>query len=110
LHMIPGYAVHWHNAFPSGHTTTAFSLALVLLYVLIRLGRTEQIWQYCLFATALLVGYSRIYLAQHFFGDVLAGAFLGTGLTGMLMWWMETSRWYHSRFMDQRLKIAKTIS
>ncbi len=107
LRIIPGYAVHWHNAFPSGHTTTVFSLALVLLYVLIRTGRTGQLWQYGLFVAALLVGYSRIYLSEHFFGDVLAGALLGAGLTGIVIWWMETSRWYHSGFMDRRLKMGK---
>ncbi len=103
IHLIPGYPVHMHNAFPSGHTTTAFSLALVLTYVLAHLGRTERFWSCFTVAAALIVGYSRVYLAQHFFGDVLAGALLGTGLTVALISWMDRSDWSHRRWMMGRV-------
>lgn len=64
--------MHSSNSFPSGHTTTAFAAATVLVLVY----KKNNISLPCLFA-AILVGYSRIYLAQHFPEDVLAGACTG---------------------------------
>lgn len=57
------------NSFPSGHTTTAFAMLFLLGHIFKR--------QALFFAIALLVGFSRIYLAQHFPVDVLAGSFIG---------------------------------
>ncbi|MGY0035612.1 phosphatase PAP2 family protein [Pedobacter sp. NJ-S-72] len=50
------------GSFPSGHTTSAFAMTIVLaLYF-------KQKWMSLLFLLlAVLAGYSRIYLAQHFF-------------------------------------------
>lgn len=60
------------NSFPSGHTGTAFTFALLLAYLVPRW------WAAYLFPLiALLVGYSRVYLAQHFVTDVLAGTIIG---------------------------------
>ncbi len=72
LHCIDGVTLSNSSSFPSGHTASAFALAMVLamhyknnlLGVLLALG-------------AALAGYSRIYLAQHFLGDVWLGALLG---------------------------------
>lgn len=65
-----------HNAalhsFPSGHTTTAFAMATVLACY-----TTHRGIQFLYFILAILVGYSRIYLGQHFLTDVLGGAILG---------------------------------
>lgn len=60
------------NSFPSGHTTSAFSLATILA-----LWCRKNLLSLLLAAAAALVGYSRIYLAQHFPADVLAGAVIG---------------------------------
>lgn len=60
------------NSFPSGHTSTAFTTALLLAYIVRR--------KFAMFVfpmIAFLVGYSRVYLAQHFVTDVLAGIFVG---------------------------------
>ena len=60
-------------SFPSGHTMTAFSIALVLCYfyrgVEVPLG---------FFACSIAI--SRIVLGMHFLSDVLAGAIIGVGL------------------------------
>jgi membrane-associated phospholipid phosphatase len=61
------------SSFPSGHTTSAFALATVLAVYF-----KNKYWSILLLVAAALVGYSRIYLAQHFPADVLAGAFIGT--------------------------------
>jgi membrane-associated phospholipid phosphatase len=82
LHHVPGVDLWTYNSFPSGHTITAFSIALTLLY----LTRPGRIWSYMLFAWALSVGYSRMYLAEHFFKDVYGGAIIGVACTLLALW------------------------
>jgi membrane-associated phospholipid phosphatase len=63
---------NYSNSFPSGHTSTAFTFALLLAYLV---RRKFAIYVFPLLA--FLVGYSRVYLAQHFVTDVLAGTIIG---------------------------------
>jgi membrane-associated phospholipid phosphatase len=72
-YFIEGVSMANNKSFPSGHTATAFALATVFILS----GSNKKI-QLPVLLAALLVGYSRIYLAQHFLEDVLAGAFIGT--------------------------------
>lgn len=60
-------------SFPSGHTITAFAVAvsLSMFYPTLAVG---------LLFCALSVGASRILLGMHFLSDVLAGALVGSGL------------------------------
>lgn len=60
-------------SFPSGHTMTAFSIAIVLSFFY------PQLEGMLLFA-ACSIGLSRIVLGMHFLSDVLAGAALGVFL------------------------------
>lgn len=57
-------------SFPSGHTTVAFSLAVLLSDI-------NQSLKNYLFGIAVLVGLSRIYLGVHYLTDVIAGALIG---------------------------------
>ncbi len=63
---------NYSNSFPSGHTSTAFTLALLLAFLV---RRRLAVFLFPLLA--FLVGYSRVYLAQHFVTDVLAGTIIG---------------------------------
>lgn len=72
LHQIDGVTMHAWNSFPSGHTSSAF--ALMTCIVLITRNKYLSVL-YCI--VAILAGYSRIYLSQHFAEDVLAGSFTG---------------------------------
>ena len=65
-------------AFPSGHTSLAFSSATIL-------GYRYPKWRIPLYVGAGLVGFSRIYLGRHYTSDVIAGAALGTAM-GILVW------------------------
>ena len=60
-------------SFPSGHTMTAFSIALVVSYFYPNL-------EWPMYFLAVSIGLSRIVLGMHFLSDVLAGAVLGSAL------------------------------
>ncbi|MGB8476894.1 MAG: phosphatase PAP2 family protein [Candidatus Acidiferrum sp.] len=60
-------------SFPSGHTMTAFSIALVVSYFYPSL-------QAPLFFLAISIAVSRVVLGMHFLSDVLAGMVLGVAL------------------------------
>ncbi|MBN9349604.1 MAG: phosphatase PAP2 family protein [Chitinophagaceae bacterium] len=61
-------------SFPSGHTTTIFSLAVIVSLFFIKKKWVAVVS----FLIACTVGYSRIYLGEHFLEDVWAGALTGT--------------------------------
>ncbi len=73
LHFIDGVSLANNSSFPSGHTATAFGIATVLVLVL-----KNKTWQPHILIAAVLAGYSRIYLAQHFLLDVMIGAVIGS--------------------------------
>ncbi len=72
LHFIDGVSLANNSSFPSGHTATAFAIATVMAMMI-----QNKNWQLLILPAALLVGYSRIYLAQHFLVDVLVGMIIG---------------------------------
>ncbi len=80
-YFVNGVTLYSNNSFPSGHTTSAFAMATVIAL----LSNNKSISILSLFLAAL-VGYSRVYLAQHFLSDVLAGAFIGI-VFGMLSYY-----------------------
>jgi membrane-associated phospholipid phosphatase len=74
LYLVPGVDVHTANSFPSGHTTAAFAFFAFLAFVMFAKNKLMQI---ITAIVAVLVGYSRMYLSQHFLEDVVTGAILG---------------------------------
>jgi membrane-associated phospholipid phosphatase len=80
IHLVEGVQIHIANSFPSGHTTSAFSLALMLCLYL----KNNYLGGFLCFL-AILVAYSRMYLFQHFCVDVFAGAFLGVVLSVLVI-------------------------
>ena len=72
VHIVDGVTMRRAHSFPSGHTTTAFAMALIMAYIINR-----KVWSIVLPLFASLAGYSRVYLGQHFPTDVFAGMCIG---------------------------------
>lgn len=68
IHTVKGVVMHQLNSFPSGHTATAFTIFLLTIYLF---NQTKLILIGLLYA--MLCGYSRVYLGQHFPMDVGGG-------------------------------------
>lgn len=97
LKLVEGVEVYTNNSFPSGHTATAFATFLMLTLII-----KKNSWGFIFFFLALLVAISRVYLVQHFFIDVYAGAWLGTTSTLFVYYWGK--QW------EKRKKIEKNVS
>ncbi len=86
LYFVPGVDNYFYNSFPSGHATCAFSLYLASALIV-----KNKKWKTLFFILALLIGYSRIYLSQHFFEDVYAGSLIGVVITLITFYFIEKS-------------------
>lgn len=76
LRIAVVYEDFHHSSFVSGHTTTAFALATMLL--LMTLGTRQARWGALAMFWAVGVGVSRVYRGVHWPSDALAGACAGT--------------------------------
>jgi membrane-associated phospholipid phosphatase len=102
VHTIKGIEILTYNSFPSGHTTSAFSAAVVLTYL-----ATKQGWGIPALLMAILIGYSRMYLTQHFFEDVIGGSVIGVIVTVFWIAWLENKQFIHSE--KWRRGLIKTV-
>lgn len=72
VHIVEGVSMKRMFSFPSGHATAAFTMALIMAHMIN--SRSGSVLFPIL---AMLAGYSRVYLAQHFLTDVLFGMCIG---------------------------------
>ncbi|MBL7827681.1 MAG: phosphatase PAP2 family protein [Saprospiraceae bacterium] len=71
------------TSFPSGHTLSAFGLSSLLV---LSMGHHWKKRSFALALLAMMIGFSRIFLVQHFLVDVVGGATLGL-IISALAWW-----------------------
>jgi membrane-associated phospholipid phosphatase len=91
IHFVKGIDILSYHSFPSGHTITAFSAAVVMAY----LAKNKK-WSVLLLLIAILVGYSRMYLSEHFFEDVTGGSVLGVLITVFWLSWLDSKQFLHT--------------
>ena len=91
IHFVKGVDMLSLHSFPSGHTVTAFSTAVLITY-----WCKNKLWGLPLLVLAIAVGYSRMYLSEHFFEDVTAGSVIGVITTVFLISWLAGKNFLRS--------------
>ena len=86
LNFVEGVDVHSYNTFPSGHTATGFALC-TLIFIVIK--NRNIITAFILFSLAFCIGFSRVYLLQHFIVDAYFGAIFGVASVIIGLWLFE---------------------
>jgi len=102
LYLVPGVDVHASNSFPSGHTATAF-----ILFLLLSIITKNNFLKFVFFLIALSVGYSRMYLSQHFLIDIYFGSIIGVTCTILAFYWcrdLSKKGLDHSLFQSLRIR------
>jgi len=87
LHFVENVHLNSSHSFPSGHTAGAFALFVVLALI-----NKRPVYQLFFLIIALLVGYSRVYLSQHFLIDVVVGSVVGTFSAFTCYFWLNSSK------------------
>jgi len=104
-HFVDGVSINLHQSFPSGHTTTAFAIFMMLtLFV------KNKNWGFLFVILAWLTGYSRTYLFQHFPEDVLAGSLIGVFSSFFVYFFLmrkyeKAPKEWHGRSLLKRKKL-----
>lgn len=104
LNFVDGVDVYSWGSFPSGHTTSAFTIFLYFSFLVY-----NKYLKFLFFVIAVNVGISRIYLVQHFLIDVWAGSLIGVITTTYIYSILENSqslnnsRWYNYSFLRKNL-------
>jgi len=104
LKFVEGVDVYSWGSFPSGHTTSAFTIFLYFSFLV-----KNKYLKFLFFVIAVNVGISRIYLVQHFLIDVWAGSLIGVITTTYIYSILENSsslknsKWYNYRFLKKTL-------
>ncbi|BAU53079.1 phosphatase PAP2 family protein [Mucilaginibacter gotjawali] len=103
LHFVKGVDILSHNSFPSGHTLTAFATGVLVTY----LAKNKN-WAYLLVFYGVMVGFSRMYLSEHFFEDVMAGSVMGVFLAICWIRWIDSRKFINSPAWNRGLLSPKS--
>jgi len=99
IHTLPEWQRYMERSFPSGHTCAAFCL---FCFIALFLPHGYRFLGIVLFAIALFVGVTRVYLAAHFFHDIYVGSILGTTFTSGIVYLFEYRGGYFFRYVRKR--------
>lgn len=98
LTLVPGVVNHYYNSFPSGHSATVFCVCACLAMI-----SNNNLMKSLYLSLALLIGFSRVYISQHFLGDVVAGSVIGITCALIFGWLLLTGPWSAPGKLDKRL-------
>ncbi len=104
LPLVQGVELFGYNGFPSGHTSSVFLTMLCLTL----LTKNRAMAFICL-VLAVLTGFSRVYLNQHFADDILLGSVVGITMALLLSIPYEKRMKKPSLFNDSLPHIIKTF-
>jgi membrane-associated phospholipid phosphatase len=89
-----------YTSFPSGHTIAAFTLYTLLALMV---PKSRAFWGLFFAIMAVLVGISRVFLAQHFVADVLGGVVFGLLLASVVWQIGQTAAFRTNTGLDRNL-------
>lgn len=84
IYLVKGVVMLDKDSFPSGHSVSAFTAAVVLTYF--AKGKFTAL---VVLVLAVLVAYSRLYLSEHFLEDVTTGSAIGVFITTFWLYWIN---------------------
>lgn len=104
LKFVDGLEMHGYFSFPSGHSSGAFSI-----FILLSLISKKPVVQIICFFVAITTAFSRVYLLQHFFMDIYAGSMLGIVVTSFMYFIIQykTNLAANDRLQQPLLKLGK---
>ncbi|MBC7449146.1 MAG: phosphatase PAP2 family protein [Hymenobacteraceae bacterium] len=93
IRVIEGYGCGGQFGFMSSHAANTMALTVFLVLML---PRRFALFKWVLVSWVIATGYSRVYLAAHYPGDVLAGWVLGAALgwAGTRLYAWAAARWH----------------
>lgn len=104
LNLVDGVSVHSYNSFPSGHSTSTFTIFLFFSIMV-----SNKLLKFIFSIIAINVAISRVYLVQHFFIDIYVGSIIGVLFTLIIYVYMENvstltkSKWYNYQIIKPNL-------
>jgi len=87
LYLVANVEMFSWNGLPSGHTATAFCMFCLLAFY-----TKNNFWKFSCFLIAFFIGYSRMYLSEHFLQDVYLGSIIGVVAALVAYLWVMNAR------------------
>jgi len=96
LKLVPWAENYIYNSFPSGHSTVAFTTFFCFALII-----ESKSLKFLMFFVALTIGFSRVYLSQHFLNDVYAGSIIGVLVSFFVYYFMERTK--NSKWLEKSI-------
>jgi len=102
VHYVQDVHMNVEHSFPSGHANAAF---FVFTFIALLRWKHDMRVQLICVMLACIAAYSRVYLAQHFIGDIFFGMAIGT--TGALLFYAVYHRLRNIHTLDRSILSRK---